>query len=234
MAINKWWIFLVVGLMLAACTPQPDAPDLTADEIKNRAAETMAALKSLHFTIELTGALTYIDPTRILALKRAEGDIVAPDRVAATIRTRTFGSTTDISVVGVGTQQWARNPASGQWEALPPEYGTFDMGALFNNEYGLSGLLRTQSFTKQPNETVENQTHYVLATQTPGATLNRMTSGMITQGNVDVKLWINSETMRVSQIVLTELDTDPEEPTRWQITLSAFDQPVDIAPPATQ
>lgn len=225
---------IVLWAALTACAPQPRLPEQDAEQLKIRAAEAMAAVKSLHFAIELSGRLTYIDPNRILALKRAEGDIVAPDRVQATIRTRTLGATTDIAVIGVGTEQWARNPVSGRWEPLPPEYGTFDISAPFNAEYGLSGLLRTQTFERQANATLNNRAHYVLTTQTAGATLSRMTSGMITGGNVLVKLWIDGDTLRLSQIALTEIDTDPEEPTQWTIVLSAFDQPVNIALPATQ
>jgi hypothetical protein len=60
-----------------------------------------------------------------------------------------------------------------------------------------------------------------------------MTSGMITGGAVDVKLSIDGATFRLSQIELTERDSDPTDPTRWLITLSAFDQPVQITPPVS-
>lgn len=225
------WLLLAAIPLLAGCAGRSSLPQLETGEIAQKSAEAMSAIKSLHFTIDLTGALTYIDATKILALKHAEGDLAAPDRVRATIRTRTFGSTTEIEVVGIGTTQWARNPLSGRWESLPPEYGTFDIGALFNAEYGLPGLLRQGTFTREADESIDGRAHYVLATRTDGQTLAPMTSGMITRGNVDVKLWIGGETLRLSQIVLTEIDTDAEEPTRWTITLTGFDEPVEIAPP---
>lgn len=221
----------IAGWLLIACATQSALPDLSAQQIKDRAAENMAALKSLHFAVDLTGRLTYIDPGRVLALKRAEGDISAPDRVKAVVRTRTFGNTTEISVVAVGRDQYARNPVSGQWETLPPEYGAFDIGALFNREVGIAGLLRDGTFDLAGQEAIEQRAHYLLTTTTPGQNLAPMTSGMITEGKVEAKLWIDGETFVVSQIQLVETETDPDEPTTWQIKLSAFDQPVDITPP---
>lgn len=217
--------------MLAACSFRSGLPQLSADEIKQRSAASMDALSSLHFMIELSGRLTYIDPASVLALKRAEGDIVAPDKVQAVVRTRTFGTTADLGVVGIGAQQWARNPLSGRWETLPPEYGAFDIGALFSGETGVAGLLRDVPLTAQPQETLDGRPHYVLTTTTSGQQLTAMTSGMITGGAVDVKLSIDGATFRLSQIELTERDTDPTAPTRWLIKLSAFDQPVQITPP---
>lgn len=220
--------------LLVACSFQSGLPQLSADQIKQRSADSMTALQSLHFMIELSGDLTYIDPAGLLALKRAEGDIVTPDRVQATIRTRTLGTTTDLGVVGVGTTQWARNPLSGRWETLPPEYGSFDIAALFSGERGVVGLLRDVPLSAEPQETLSGRPHYVLSTTTTGQQLTAMTSGMITSGNVAVKLYVDGTSFLLSRIELTELDTDPEEPTYWQITLSAFDQPVTIAPPVTQ
>lgn len=226
--------WLICAWLLAACSSQPALPNQTSAELAQRAADQMERVKSLHFAIELTGDLTYIDPAGLLALKRAEGDLNAPDRVRATIRTRTLGATTDIDVIGVGTAQWARNPANGRWETLPPEFGSFDIGALFSAEYGLPAVLRSQTFERKANETLNERAHYLLATTTAGETLSRMTSGMITDGTVGVTLWIDGETLRPAQIVLIEQDTDPDEPTRWQITLDRFDQTVEIVPPPAQ
>lgn len=222
---------VLASTLLAACSFQSGLPQLSADQIKQRAADSMAALRSLHFVIELTGDLTYIDPAGVLALKRAEGDIVPPDRVQATLRTRTLGTTTELGVIGVGATQWARNPLSGRWETLPPEYGSFDIAALFGGETGIVGLLRDAPLSIAPQETLDGRPHYVLSTTTSGQRLTTMTSGMITSGNVAVKLYVDGTTFLLSRIELTEIDTDPEEPTRWQITLSAFDQPVTITPP---
>lgn len=225
---------VLASILLVACSFQSGLPQLSPDQIKQRAADKMAALRSLHFVIELTGDLTYIDPAGLLALKRAEGDIVTPDRAQATIRTRTLGTTTDLGVIGVGTTQWARNPLSGRWETLPPEYGSFDIAALFVGDTGVAGLLRDVPLRAEPQATLNGQPHYVLSATTTGQQLTAMTSGMITSGNVAVKLYIDGTSFLLSQIELTELDTDPEEPTRWEIVLSAFDQPVTITPPVTQ
>jgi lipoprotein LprG len=225
---------IVLSWLLVACGAQSSQPKPSADEIKARAAATMSALTSLHFTIELSGKLTYIDTSRLLALKRAEGDIVAPDRVKAVVRTRTFGTTTEIGIVGIADQQWARNPVSGRWETLPPSYGTFDIAALFAPEHGLGSLLKTQSLAQQPNDTLDGRAHYLLGTTVPGAVLAPMTSGMITTGTVQAQLWVDSTTFTLSQIALTESDTDPDDPTHWLIKLSAFNQPVEITPPSNQ
>lgn len=225
---------VLAASLLAACSFGSSLPQLSADQIKQRSADKMSALTSLHFVIELSGHLTYIDPGRVLALKRAEGDVATPNNVQATLRTRTLGTTTDLNVVGIGATQWARNPLSGRWETLPPEYGTFDIGALFSGETGVAGLLRNASFEMQPEVQQDGQPQYVLATTTQGAQLSGMTSGMITSGTIDATLYIDGTSFAVTQIKLIERDTDPAEPTTWLISLSAFDQPVTITPPITQ
>lgn len=217
--------------LLAACSLGSRLPQLSAEQIQQRSAAKMAALSSLHFVIELSGHLTYIDPGRVLALKRAEGDIVTPDRVQAVLRTRTLGTTTDLSVVGIGATQWARNPLSGRWETLPPEYGSFDLGALFTGSSGVVALLRDVPMQLKSQAALGGRPHYILSATTTGQQLNAMTSGMITSGDVTVTLYVDGESFALSQIELTELDTDPTKPTHWLITLSALDQPVTITPP---
>lgn len=224
---------LLIASMLAGCAARSDLPQLGPDEVAERAAAKMAAIKSLHFAIELTGRLTYIDPAGVLALKSAEGDIAAPDRVQAVVRTRTFGTSTELRVVGIGPTQWARNPANGRWETLPPELGSFDIGALFDAETGLAGLLRGATFATVEQTALDGQPHYLLSTETPGQQLAPMTSGMITEGVVAVRLYVDGATFALTQIELVERDTDPDEPTSWLIKLGAFDQPVTIAPPPT-
>lgn len=194
----------------------------------------MGDLQAVHFAVDLSGELAYIDADRVLALKHVEGDLVAPDRVQATIRTRTLGSTTEIGMVGIGGEQWARNPASGRWETLPPAYGTFDLPALFDRDRGLANVLRSHGFAIQPQTEIDGSPQYVLATTARGEDLAAMTSGLIMSGAVDVQIAIDGETFALTQITLVETDTDADDPTRWQITLSRFNQPATIIPPVAQ
>lgn len=225
-------ITILVGL-LSACAGRAALPERSVQATTDAAATKMAALRSLHFVADLTGALAYIDAEQIFALKHVEGDLAMPDRVKATLRTRTIGQTIETAVVGVGQTQFARNPVSGRWEALPPEYGTFDLGALFSPEVGITALLKSATFRNEAVETLDGRAHYVISATTPGADLARMTSGMIRDGNVQATLWIDGETSAVTQIRLIETDSDTDDPTTWLIKLSAFDQPVEIVLPAS-
>ena len=90
---------------LAGCAPfQPQptptpTPVLSAREIATRSAEQMLAVQSLHFSIQLTGALDYIDYPPTIALKQVEGDLVRPANLRAIVKTSSFGVITEVGLI---------------------------------------------------------------------------------------------------------------------------------------
>ncbi|MBA3943452.1 MAG: LppX_LprAFG lipoprotein [Herpetosiphonaceae bacterium] len=221
------WLAIALLLLVGCAGSQPA---LSSQQVATRAATAMSSVKTTHFVINMTGKLTYIDTNGVLGLKQAEGDVVAPDKVRATVKTSTFGIASQIGVVGIGDQRWATNPLNGRWQVLSPELGSFDLAALFDPQVGITGLLKTAPWQLEASK----DGRYHLRSTVDGTKLVAMTSGMITKGQVDVLLLVDAKSFLVTSATLVERDTSPDQPTTWQIALTVPTTPVTIAPPPLQ
>ena len=108
----------------------------------------MLSTNSLHLVIELSGKLTYLDSPPTLVLKRAEGDLLRPDRVRAIIKVSSFGFVSEVAVLGLGDEQYVTNPLNQQWEKLPPGQGwIFDPTLIFDPQHGIKSILNQADWT---------------------------------------------------------------------------------------
>jgi hypothetical protein len=200
----------------------------------------MLVVNSLHFVIEISGQLAYLDNPPTMALKRAEGDVVRPDRMRALVKVFSFGVTSEVGIIGLGSEQYVTNPLNQQWEKLPPGQGWyFDPAMLFDAEYGIEAILKETDWTygvrgdTGVEQEADEPAGHVLHGQLPGERLALLTSGMVAPGEVTVDIWVHEQDASVQRIQIVELESDPENPTSWLIEFSALDEAVNIeAPPA--
>jgi hypothetical protein len=62
--------------------------------------------------------------------------------------------------------------------------------------------------------------------------MSAATLGFIGHGDVDLQVWIGVQDYHVRRLLITEPETDPTDPTTWELVLSQWGQPVEInAPP---
>lgn len=238
------WLVAAI-LLIAGCgavKPEPTAtptaiptptPAPSPDDIARQAGSRMMALDSMHFVVELSGTLTYLDKPPTLALKRMEGDLVNPDQVRAIVQVSSFGVIAQIGVIGLGSDQYITNPLNQQWEVLDPEAGFyFDTSLIFDPEHGIEAILKDTDWTFGEPGTSQEEEYYLLQGQVPGERISALTFSMVSSGRATVDLWVSRADYYVHRIELTELDSDPLDPTHWVMELSAFDEPVQIeAPP---
>jgi hypothetical protein len=232
-------LLLLLSAQLIACGGEPPptstpTPELAPLEIAARAAEAMLSVESLHFIIERDGALAYIDVNELLAFKRAEGDFAQPDQLRAIVRVVTAFTPIELGMVALGDDQYATDPITGQWGRLPPEWGQFNLAVLFDHETGLRGLLRDGiiDLTLAGSKEIEGQRHYRLAGRASGERVSAMTLGFIGRGDVELEVWIGAEDFYVRRLHIVEPETDPSDPTTWDMRFSNLGQPVEIkAPP---
>lgn len=227
-------LVLIAGCDLATPAPTPTpTPTPSPADVAIRAGQRMLTVESLHFIMELSGKLVYLDYPPTLALRRAEGDVKRPDQVRAIVKVSSFGVASEIGIIGIGADQYMTNPLNQQWERVPPGQGWyFDPAILFDPEYGIEAILRISEWTFGAQEEIEGQTHDVLHGQVPGERLWLLSSGMIDSGEVMVDVWVNREDASVRRIQLVELGSSEEDPTQWLLLFSDFDDPIDIqAPP---
>jgi len=230
-------ILLLPGLVACRSEPEPVAtptPVLPPLEIASQAADAMLAVESLHFIIERSGALTYIDADGLLAFKRAEGDFMRPNQLRAIVRIVTAFTPVEVGMVVLGDDQYATDPITGQWKPLPLEWGQFNLAVLFDPEIGIRGLLRRGILELRlvGSETQEGQPHYHLAGRADGEQVSDMTLGFIGGGDVDLEVWVGVQDFYVRRLHIIETDSDADNPTTWDLTFSKLGQPVEIqAPP---
>lgn len=225
--------------MLAACgndtTPAVTVtPTLQPAQIADRAADAMLTVESLHFLIEREGALAYIDANQLLAFKRAEGDFGQPDRLRAVVRIITAFTPIDVAMIVLGEDQYATDPVTGEWGEMPPEWGRFNLAILFDPNTGIRGLLQDgiTDLSLAGYQEIEGQQHYRLVGQARGERVSAMTGGFIGGGPAELEVWISTDDYQVHRLRIVEPETDPADPTTWNIDFSQLGQPVDIkAPP---
>ncbi len=222
------WLHLLAN---TACRSASPTPALSAPEILQRAARAMAEIETVHFVLERRGAPDYLDTARTMMLRRVEGDVVRPNGLRGTARVFTLGMVTEIGVLRIGGRTWVAFPGIGRWEELPPERGTvIDPRLFFDAEQGLPALLARAELRLIGVETLEGQQAFHLHGEVPSGPLEEWSLGLIA-GRMRADLWVETGTFRILQVRLVELDSDPQEPTAWQITLSDFNRPIELRPP---
>ena len=232
---NRWPVsWLVVSLLLAACagapTPTPSAPALL-----EQSAQAMQALKFAHFVVDRTGAPAYLDPSKTIIFRRAEGDFAAPDQARATVRVIGATFVADVNVVALGDRYWETNPFTGAWG----NYSGlgYNPSALFNPQTGVPALMRhdLSDLRLLGLETLPDypgQKLFHLSAEAPGRQASAMTAGMIGRGQVNLDWWIQPGTGYTLRLRVVEPDTDPKDPTVWLVDFDSFNVPVTLTPPA--
>lgn len=229
------WAIAGCNIINPAPTPTP-TPNLPAKEIVARSSQEMLAVESLHFTIDLTGALDYIDRPPTTALKHVDGDLLRPDRVRGLVKVSSLGVITEIGLISIEGDSYVTNPLNQRWELLPPEWGWyFDPRLPFDEQYGIPSIIPHLTLEKKGVEEIEGQTYYYLEGVAQGEQIMWWTAGMVASGDVPVQIWINTDTFLIHRVHLIELSSDPERPTEWDIRFSNFNQSLDIqAPPLAE
>lgn len=192
----------------------------------------MLRVKSVHFSINLSGGLAYIDRPPTTALKKVEGDLLRPDKVKAIVRISSLGIVSEIGLVSIEGNSYVTNPVNQRWELLPPEWGWyFDPRLPFDKKYGIPAVIPQVEMEKVGVEKIGGRILYHLGGIAQGEQITGWTAGLISAGDIPVDLWIDPETFFIHRVHLVELGSKPDNPTEWDITFSMFNQPVEIQAP---
>jgi lipoprotein LprG len=229
-------LILLVAALLSACaggfggaTP---APTPTPAALIARAGEATAGVRSLRFTIDLTGAPVYSDGSRLFAVRTITGDIQRPDGALATLKVRGAIGVAEFKTVSLAGKQYFTNPLTRQWQCLPPG-AAFDPSVLFDPQRGIGAIL--QEGIEQPaligQEQVEGRATNHLRGIIAGARLQPISTGLLGAGPVTIDLWADAESGRLAKLLLVDAATSAESPSTWTILFSAYDTPVDIRAP---
>jgi len=218
------------GLSGACGSDSPEEPTISAnvDAVRNAAAQAMAEVETVHFTIERRGAVVHVDEEGALAFERASGRFASPSSADAVIALTAGGRAIEVGAVAIGGVTWITNPVTGRWERAP-ESLSFDPATLFDPDLGWhpllsSGLRHAELVEPAPDD--ENR--YLLRGVADRERVAVLTGGLVRQ-RVPIDVWLDAVSGRVVEARF-EAET-PDGPTSWRLVLFDYGAEVVIERP---
>ena len=228
----RWFaLALLLAVALAGCGGSSKPSPVDTKTVLDSAAKRLDAVKSVHFDAQIDGE-AYIDTSRTVQLKSANGDIVTPDQMQTKIKIGLGTANIDMSLVALGNDRYQTNPVTGQWGPAQPGFD-YSPTVFFDKDKGLSTVLgKLRDVQQLPDEKVDGQDTYHLKGTVERAAIEPITSGAIEGDPVATELWITKSSNDLVKLILTEPQTQGKaKPAVWTLTLGKYDQPVTINRP---
>jgi len=219
--MRRLWAAIVIPL--AACSGGTESAPADPVALLGRAQATMAAVETASFEMTRGGAPVTIEGFEFTS---AVGRYEAPASAEAVLQVRAGDITVQLGTISIDEQTWLTNPLTGRWEELTPGSG-FNPAVLFDPQAGWVALLR--DLTGVSFVATEGSAHHLTAT-VPPARVEVLTAGFAAAQSVPIDLWLDESTGHIRRLELsTSGDAGVSD---WTITLSGYDESVDIEPPA--
>lgn len=218
---HRFFIPLLALAIVGACSggdeTLPDPGDLL-----QRAAAAMSSVETAEFEMTVDGAAITISG---LTMSSASGVYVAPDSARAVLTMSLGAITADLGTISIAERTWLTEPLTGRWNELDPGTG-FNPAVVFSDQ-GWEPLL-AEDIT---DATVSSHPRgYQVDGIAPAARIAVVTSGLVTDQDVDITLVIDRTTDRLLEVRFSTTGADGE--TDWVITLGPYDEPATVEPPA--
>lgn len=230
-------LLLIAMPLLAACgggadEPEPAAavPTATPTPINPQAVldacgDAMSALASFRFRIEHEGGGTPLPQGMMLT--EASGSVDNPDKLALDFSGTAANFAVKGSLIAVGEDVYMTNPLSGEWHAASSALNPLQ---FFAPSQGIAEILaQVQDSALVSHDGGE----YRISGKLPAAALAPLFGNAEAQSSVDVMLTIDRAGGYLTQARTSGRITPGEaDGVERIITLSGFDEPVDIAAPS--
>ena len=227
-------LLLMLALLIYGCgdtppsaTPAPTATPtpINPQSILDDCGRAMSALTSFSFRIEHNdnGGTPLAQG---MTLTEANGGVAVPDRFAVDFIGTSGNFVVKGSLIAVGEDVYMTNPLSGEWHAVSSAPNPLE---FFDPSQGIAEILaQLENATLISHDTAE----YRIGGSLPSDALMPMFGDTAPHSSVDVMLAIDRTHLHLMQARLEGRITPAEEDglTRT-ITLSQFNEPVDIAIP---
>ena len=219
-------VIIIVITGCAKATPSPT--ESTAAEIFHKSSEKIQAINSFHFVLDQVGGGTPI--AMGIEMTKAQGDVVRPDNLQATISGAAMGMSLEIKLIISGGITYMTNPLSGKWEVLPDQ---FKILGLFDPTTGIAAIMKDIAVpTKLGDEVVGGTVCYHLKGSITSDSLRPIIGSAATGLAISAEVWIGKEDFLARHIKLEGKITESEkEGIVRTLDLSNFDQEVSIKLP---
>ncbi|MDJ0771567.1 MAG: LppX_LprAFG lipoprotein [Ilumatobacter sp.] len=193
------------------------------------AADAMAAVTSVEFELERSGAPIFIDEFESLALDRLLGQFTVPSRAQAELTITVDGDLpTKIGAVAIDEEVWISNPVTGDFETLPAGFD-IDPSRFFDPEDGWRPLLANLLDVELVGVDDRGGDRYHIRGTAPAAEVRNITVGLVTGQDVPVDLWVHPTTGLVTAAEFTTVIDGGES--NWQLELADYGAAFTIDPP---
>ncbi len=225
---------MAVALVAVSCgNPEPTpTPGITAEDVRDRGAETLRNLSTVHFRVTHEEGGTDIGFSSTLT--EAEGDGVFPDKAefVAKATSALFGNAAlELDIVQYGEITHLRDRISMVWQALPAGTLAIDFtninGSIADALASLGGLELTDGGS------VDGAPVHKLTGTTPSTSMRGLVPGAPEGDTLQMEVWIGRDDYLVRKVRLTGRLVEADTPDIVRVLeLSRFDEPVTIEPPA--
>ncbi|MCO5177998.1 MAG: LppX_LprAFG lipoprotein [Thermomicrobiales bacterium] len=224
-----------VGLVAAACGgggSDGDDGDVTAESVLSAAGAQWAATDTVHFALTVDGD-SFIDSSGAIKLLSAEGDLKRPDAVKADAKIDVSVMSANISMIAIGSQTWMTNVITGSWEKAPEDFN-YNPSILFDANDGIEPILgKLQNTTLGKTWTINDRNSREVDGTVSEDAVARVTSGAIQGDEIDIRLWVDTETNDLLRIELKEPSDARENPVTWTLDLTKQGDDVTIEAPTS-
>ena len=201
-------------------TPTPVDPSAVLAE----SGKTMEDVGAFHFRLDHRRGFTALLPS--LSLDEAEGDVVKPDKISAEFVGSSAGFVVKSSLITLGDDSFMTNPLTGRWEAVPKDVSPL---GFFDPRRGIASMMAA---VESPVLTGTERGTYSIEGGLPAQALSPLIGTTLEGARVSVELAVRVDTHYLESAVFVGAVKDGEvENTVRTITLSRFDEPVNIEPP---
>jgi len=212
------------GAAVLRATPTPSPQALLDDAIRNT-----EALKSFHFTLTHENGTTPI--AQGIAMRKADGDFVKPDRFRANVSgTVLQGFAVDVKVINVGDRVWLATSGN---KYSPLENGIAAKDILDPNNGVVKALKGVRSPVAAGVDKINGVDTTIVTGSIDAGDLLALDAQAQAGKPVNGRMWVGVADHRLYRLRL-EGPLNDQEPANIarQIDLSSFDENLDIQPPA--
>lgn len=216
---------LLVALLLAAgCSDEPLPPP---GPILERSAQAMGAVTSVRFDMDIDG------PVAPLALRTVTGALTSAGDAEGSFQTLVGEDLVESDFVLAGDDLWVRQ-STGPFQKVPASFAAtvYDPHVLLRPEQGLPATLAgaAGARTRAVERVAGVRTHRITADVTTEL-IEGLTYLEAGQGRLPAILWVSVDDDRLIRAQVDFRTRSAAEDTRLTLTLSAFEEPVDVQPP---
>ena len=226
---------VAAALLAVSCGSEPiptPTPTITAEDVRDRAADALRDLSTVHFRVTHEEGGTDIGFSSTLT--EAEGDGLFPDKASfvAKATSALFGDAAlELDVVQYGESTYLRDRISMVWQNFPP--GTLAINFLNINGSIADALASLSELELSDGGSIDGGPVHRLTGTTDSSSMRGLVPGAPEGETLHLEVWTGRDDYLVREVRLTGklLAADPPDVVRI-LELSRFDEPVAIDPPA--